>query len=116
MNALLLQTMHSIPVPPMPDTSRHLAWVAMGQTVAVTPHITLTAFADRQVGSDISTLRLVLKYPGGNTMSALTPEGLSYLTTDAVIRCVESTPRGPVRVLVEIGDMVAFPSLRERAA
>jgi hypothetical protein len=110
--SLLLQSMHNIPVPPMPADQRQLVWVGMGQSVAVTPTITLSTFADRQVGSDVSTLRLVLRYPGGNTMTTVTPEGLAYLSTDVVVRCVESNARGPVRVLVEIGDMVAFPSLR----
>lgn len=112
----LLQTMHNQRIPPMPGPNRQLYWLAMGTGLQLAPGRVLYAFRERQIGEFAATLLLVIHLKGGNVLAARDPEGLNLICTDAVVRCVESDARGPVRVLIEVGDMVAFPSLRECAA
>lgn len=109
-------TMHNGKIPPLPEDRRLLAWVEIGHSVFVNDRSALSVATERQSNDDHVQLVLTVHLRCGTKLVAHTPEGLAYLTTDVLVRCVESDRHGPRRVLVEIGKMVTFPSLRECAA
>lgn len=111
-----LYTMHNGKIPALPEDRRLLAWVEVGQAVFINERSALSVATERQVDSEHVQLVLTVHLRGGTRLVARSPEGLAFLTTDALVRCVESDRHGPRRVLVEIGEMVTFPSLRDCAA
>lgn len=112
----VLQSMHNQRIPPLPPEKRHLVWLEMGEAIALPEGQSLMVFRERQINQDVSGLVLMLRLRGGNTMTARTPEDLNWFCSDIVVRCVEGNALGPLRVLLELGDMAAFPSLRELRA
>lgn len=110
-----VSTIHNRRVPPLPDDQRTIVWLNMGQAVVVNGHSALSA----QVESHDDAHRLVLRIhlSDGSTFRADAPEDLAHLTTDALVRRVDSDAAGrPARVLVELGEMVAYPHLRRGCA
>jgi hypothetical protein len=108
-----LFTMHNQRIPVMPANQHQFVWLEMGEGLRMAPNRVLFAFRERQVDQATAGLLLVMRMAAGNTLVARSPEGMNLFCTDAIVRCVESDARGPLRVLLEIGDMVAFPSLRD---
>lgn len=111
-----ISTLHNTRIPPMPADTRVLVWLDVGHAVAINERSLLSAWREVQDGQAPATLLLRVHLPGGTLFHARQPEDLAHLTTDAIVRCVESDASGPLRVLVEIGDHVAYPQLREQVA
>lgn len=111
-----LLTIHNQHIPTMSPDARALVWLSLGNGVTLPHGGALFLLRERKVDEEMSTLQLLVKQPGKTLLTASTPEGLRFITTDALVRCVESDAKGPLRVLVEIGDMAAYPQLREAAA
>ena len=109
----LLQTMHNQRIPPLPDGQRTLRWLQVGEGLQLHDGRVLAVLRERRAEDHAARLMLLICMSGGNALISYTAEGLNYFCTDVLVRCVESEARGPLRVLVEIGDMVAFPSLRD---
>lgn len=110
-----LTTLHNQRIPLMPPGQGLMVWLAVGQAVVINGHSALSAMTETEDGDTRLVLRIHLR--GGATFRADEPEGLAHLTTDAVVRRVRSDAAGrPQRVLVEIGDMVAYPHLRKQVA
>lgn len=111
-----LLTLHNQHIPTMSPDARCMVWLSLGNGVTLPHGGALFLLRERQVDKEMSTLQLLVRQPGKTVLTASTPESLRFITTDALVRCVESDAKGPLRVLVEIGDMVAHPSLRQVAA
>ncbi len=110
-----VSTIHNRRLPPLPDDQRTIVWLPVGQAVFINAQSALSAQVERQDGDDRLVLRIHLR--DGSSFRADAPEDLAHLTTDAIVRRVDSDARGvPARVLVEIGEMVAYPHLRRGCA
>lgn len=110
-----VSTIHNRRLPPLPDEQRTIVWLPVGQAVVVNGHSALSAQDEARDGEHRLVLRVHLR--DGSSFRADTPEDLAHLTTDAIVRRVDSDAQGrPVRVLVEIGEMVAYPHLRRGCA
>lgn len=112
-----ITSIHNRDIPPMPEGQSILVWLPVGEAVIISECMALALTVERRGASDGLQLVLSVHSRSGAVMTAQSPEALRHLTTDAVVRRVDSDDaHGPMRALVEIGDMVAYPQLRERAA
>lgn len=108
-------TLHNRHLPPLPDDQRVIAWVAVGEAVVVSAGAAVSAQAEARDGEQHLVLRVHLR--DGSSFRADTPEDLAHLTTEAIVRRVDSDANGrPLRVLLEIGEMAAYPQLRRGCA
>lgn len=110
-----VSTIHNRRLPPLPDDQRTIVWLPVGQAVIVNERSALSAQVER--ADDVERLVFRIHLLDGSAFRAETPEALAHLTTDAIVRRVDSDAHGqPTRVLVEIGEMVAYPHLRRGCA
>lgn len=115
MNSVFSSHNRHIPMMP-PDQPSVMVWIPVGQAVVINAHSALSAQVERDDSSQVAHLVLRIHLRNGSSLRADKPEDLAHLTTDAIVRSVECDKHGPSWVLVEIGDMVAYPHLRECAA
>jgi hypothetical protein len=111
-----VSSLHNRRIPPMAQGASTLVWVPIGQGVVLSESAALSASVERDADSGHVHLVLRVHYRDGSTLRADYPEDLAHLTTDAVVRRVDSDALGTQRVLLEIGDMVAYPQLRANVA